>query len=560
MLRRGRAWQEACHAHPPIPACQSRFPRVRRTCFRGAGDSFASFLNGVRAEARAAGIRPATLDRAFAGVAPNQKVLERDRHQPEFTMTWARYRALVITDKRITDGRQAVAANRALFQRVEQRYGVGSGVIAGIWGLESSFGTGTGDFRVVEALATLAWEGRRASFFRGELMAALKILDHGDVAPGAMTGSYAGAMGQPQFMPTSYLRYAVDFEGQRPSRHLDQQAGRSGLDRQLPGRSRAGAAGQTWGQAVSVPAGMDAPGRDAKRPIAEWARAGVRPVSGRWAASRRHAGRPGRAGWGRGRSLPGLRQLRRHPPLQPVRLLCHRGRPDRRPGRDVTSHDPSPACGASPSLVRRPARRRSEPDPHYVLGKPYQVGSIWFYPRESFDLDETGIACHRYRRDSPRLTTDGEVFDQTALAAAHPTIQLPAIARLTNLENGREVTVRVNDRGSGDPHRLVEVTSRTAALLDIPPDGVARVRLRVLTERKPRRGRGASRRTVPGHDRRTARRRGGRRTAPPPGIRQGNGRRLPENVVTTQRRRPSLPPRPCGCPKRSPRRSPGPAS
>ena len=87
------------------------------------------------------------------------------------------------------------------------------GVIVGIWGLESSFGTGMGDFRVVEALATLAWEGRRASFFRGELMAALRILDHGDVTPARMIGSYAGAMGQPQFMPSSYLRYAVDFEG-----------------------------------------------------------------------------------------------------------------------------------------------------------------------------------------------------------------------------------------------------------------------------------------------------------------------------------------------------------
>ncbi len=214
---------------------------------------------------------------------PNQKVLERDRHQPEFTLTWARYRTLVISDKRISDGRHAVAANRALFQRVEQRYGVSNGVIAGIWGLESSFGTGTGDYRVVEALATLAWEGRRASFFRGELMAALKILDHGDVAPGAMTGSYAGAMGQPQFMPTSYLRYAVDFDGH----------GRRDIWTSTPDvlgsianyLSASGwRAGQTWGQAVTTPANVDAPGRDPKRPIAEWARAGVRPLSGRWAA------------------------------------------------------------------------------------------------------------------------------------------------------------------------------------------------------------------------------------------------------------------------------------
>ena len=180
---------------------------------RAAADSFQGFLAGLRAEARRAGISAATLDRAFAGVQPNQKVLERDRHQPEFTMTWAQYRALLITDQRIANGRAAWQQNRALLARVQDRFGVDPGVIVGIWGLESSFGTGTGDFHVVEALATLAWEGRRASFFRGELIAALRILDNGDMTPARMTGSYAGAMGQPQFMPSSYLRYAVDFEG-----------------------------------------------------------------------------------------------------------------------------------------------------------------------------------------------------------------------------------------------------------------------------------------------------------------------------------------------------------
>jgi membrane-bound lytic murein transglycosylase B len=252
--------------------------------FAAPTDSFHSFLNEVRAEARKNGIRPATLDSAFAGVEPNQKVLDRDHHQPEFTLTWARYRALVITDKRITDGRQAVAANRTLFQSVEQRYGVGPGVIAGIWGLESSFGTGTGDFRVVEALATLAWEGRRASFFRGELIAALKILDHGDITPGGMTGSYAGAMGQPQFMPSSYLRYAVDFEGHGRRDIWKSKPDVLGSIANYLGQS-GWRSGQPWGQAVTAPASVDALGRDTKRPISEWAQAGVRPTSGRWAAT-----------------------------------------------------------------------------------------------------------------------------------------------------------------------------------------------------------------------------------------------------------------------------------
>jgi membrane-bound lytic murein transglycosylase B len=254
------------------------------SAFAESVGSFGEFLKSVRAEARRAGVSPGTLDRAFAGVAPNQKVLDRDRHQPEFTLTWAKYRGIVITDKRLMDGRAAVAANRALFQRVEQRFGVSTGVVAGIWGIESNFGTGTGSFRVVEALATLAWDGRRTSFFRGELIAALKILEHGDVAPGAMTGSYAGAMGQPQFMPTSYLRYAVDFEGHgrrdiwtsKPdvlgsiANYLAESGWRSG---------------QSWGQAVVAPQGLEAPGRDAKRSLADWARAGVRPVIGRWNAT-----------------------------------------------------------------------------------------------------------------------------------------------------------------------------------------------------------------------------------------------------------------------------------
>ena len=248
-------------------------------------DSFQAFLTRIRNEAARAGIRPATLNVAFAGLEPNQGVLERDRKQPEFTMTWARYRTLLLTDQRIANGRAAMNQNRDLFRRVQDRVGVWSGVVAGIWGLESSFGTKTGDFRVVEALATLAWEGRRASFFQGELLAALKILDHGDVSPARMTGSYAGAMGQPQFMPTSYLQYAVDFDGH----------GRRDIWTSVPDvlgsianyLARSGwRSGESWGQQVLVPAGFDPAwaGRGNKRPLAEWAREGVRPLEGRWTA------------------------------------------------------------------------------------------------------------------------------------------------------------------------------------------------------------------------------------------------------------------------------------
>jgi len=243
---------------------------------RAAPASFTTFLASMRAEARRAGIAATTLDRAFAGLEPNQAVIDRDRHQPEFTMTWARYRSLVISDQRIANGRIAFRQNRALLARIQDRYGVSPGVIMGIWGLESSFGTELGSFQVVQALATLAWEGRRATFFRTELLAALHILDHGDVTPARMTGSYAGAMGQPQFMPSAYLRYAVDFEGN----------GRRDIWTSTPDTLASIAnyladsgwrPGGTWGQPVTLPAGFVTTdsGRGNRQPAGVWARRGV---------------------------------------------------------------------------------------------------------------------------------------------------------------------------------------------------------------------------------------------------------------------------------------------
>jgi membrane-bound lytic murein transglycosylase B len=245
--------------------------------------TFQDFLGGLRAEARKAGIAQGTLDAALAGIAPNQAVIDRDRRQPEFTMTWARYRTLLITEKRISEGRDAVARNVALFRRVQDQFGVSPGVVAGIWGLESSFGQETGNFRVIEALATLAWEGRRASFFRGELLAALKILDHGDIAPAKMTGSYAGAMGQPQFMPSSYLRYAVDFEGHGRRDIWTSRADVLGSIGNYLAKS-GWRAGEGWGQQVILPPGFDeyAAGRENKRPLVEWIRQGIRPLQGPW--------------------------------------------------------------------------------------------------------------------------------------------------------------------------------------------------------------------------------------------------------------------------------------
>ena len=246
-----------------------------------AADSFQTFLAGLRLEALRSGVGAGTLDRALTGVQPNQKVLDHYNHQPEFTLSWAQYRALVVTDQRAQAGRAAVQHNAALIQAVENRYGVGSGVVVGIWGLESSFGEKMGDYSVIGALATLAWKTRRAAFFRSELLAALRILDAGDITPGRMTGSYAGAMGQPQFMPTSYLRYAVDFEGNgRRDIWTSKADSLASIANYLA--NSGWRTGQGWGEQIGVPASFDPAlaGRDNRRPVAEWARMGVRRLDG----------------------------------------------------------------------------------------------------------------------------------------------------------------------------------------------------------------------------------------------------------------------------------------
>ncbi len=246
---------------------------------QGAG-SFAGFLAGVRAEAARDGIQPAVLDAALAGVAPNARILQLDRHQPEFTLTWAQYRAKVLPEKRLALAADMYQRNETLLWDVNRRYGVDPRAIMGIWGLESSFGAITGGFGVVEALATLAYDGRRASYFRTELLNSLRILNHGDVSVRGMTGSWAGAMGQPQFMPSSYLRYAVDFDGD----------GRRDIWTSLPDvfgsvgnyLARCGwQPGVPWGQPVQVPANFTSDGRDAMRTLGAWEAAGVRRLDGR---------------------------------------------------------------------------------------------------------------------------------------------------------------------------------------------------------------------------------------------------------------------------------------
>ncbi|MCW5745019.1 MAG: lytic murein transglycosylase [Alphaproteobacteria bacterium] len=178
-----------------------------------ADASFQAWLQGVRREALGKGIDAGTLDRALRGVEPIPRVLELDSAQPEFKLSWQEYLDRVVTPDRIARGRELIRAEAALLGRISAAYGVPSNLIVALWGIESHYGTKMGTYSVIGALATLAYHGRRPKFFRAELLAALKILAQGHITPERMLGSWAGAMGQCQFMPTSFLASAADGDG-----------------------------------------------------------------------------------------------------------------------------------------------------------------------------------------------------------------------------------------------------------------------------------------------------------------------------------------------------------
>lgn len=178
-----------------------------------ANAGYDAWVSAFRSRAAAQGIAEATSRAAFrsAGFLPG--VITRDRNQPESTRTLEDYLAIAVSDERVANGRQAFARHRAVLQALENRYGVDAAIITAIWGLESSYGDRRGTVPVISAVSTLAYDGRRGTFFEQQLVAALRILQAGDITPERMVGSWAGAMGHTQFIPTSYLAYAVDFNG-----------------------------------------------------------------------------------------------------------------------------------------------------------------------------------------------------------------------------------------------------------------------------------------------------------------------------------------------------------
>jgi membrane-bound lytic murein transglycosylase B len=243
---------------------------------------FHTWLAAFKQEAIAAGIKPATLEAAFAGVEPLQRVLDLDHQQPETTITFEQYLNRVLSPERIKAGRKHLAENRALLNKVGRTYGVQPRFIVALWGVETGFGAVTGNYNVIAALATLAYDGRRGPLFRKELIDALKIIDRGMFQPGELKGSWAGAMGQTQFMPSTFLSYAADFSG---TGRQDIWTDRGDVFASIANYLKAlGWDGRnSWGRAVHLPKRFNQAlmGGQTLKPVKAWRALGVRGADGR---------------------------------------------------------------------------------------------------------------------------------------------------------------------------------------------------------------------------------------------------------------------------------------
>jgi lytic murein transglycosylase len=248
---------------------------------RADAASFSDCLSGLRGAALAGGVDAGTFDKATRGLAPNPEVLALAEAQPEFKVPIWDYLAGLVDEERVNDGRAMMARYSQPLAVAESRYGVDKATIAAIWGVESDYGRSFGTRPIVQSLATLSCGGRRQGYFRSEFIAALKILQHGDIDPAQFNGSWAGAFGHTQFMPSTFLKDAVDLDGD----------GRKDLINSVPDAVGSTAAylrksgwvpGSDWGFEVRLPAHYAGPsGRTRKEPMAAWAAGGVTRIDGR---------------------------------------------------------------------------------------------------------------------------------------------------------------------------------------------------------------------------------------------------------------------------------------
>jgi len=248
----------------------------------GTTEGLQVWIAGFRTRALAQGLAPATLDRALDGLSYLPEVIRRDRNQSEFTKTIWDYLETAVSDDRVTNGRKALRDHADLLGRIEAAYGVQKEVVVAIWGLESAYGAVRGDTATIEAVATLAYDGRRGAFFETQLIAALRILQNGDVTAARMTGSWAGAMGHTQFIPTSYLDFAVDFTGDG-KRDIWSDDPADALASTAAYLAKSGwMTGHLWGVEVTLPPGFDytQSGERVTKPVAEWQALGVTPATG----------------------------------------------------------------------------------------------------------------------------------------------------------------------------------------------------------------------------------------------------------------------------------------
>ncbi|HSC84313.1 MAG TPA: lytic murein transglycosylase [Pseudomonas sp.] len=242
-----------------------------------AFSSFADWRASFRDKALRAGIQAELFDRAFQGIDADPTVVTADRSQPEFTRPVWEYLEGAISPIRVRKGQALLSENASTLAAIEQRYGVDRQVLVAIWGMESSFGQFTGDKSVIRSLATLAYEGRRSQFAEEQLLAALQILQNGDTSADGMLGSWSGAMGQTQFIPTTYLTHAVDFDGDG-RRNIWTSSADALASAAHYLQASGWRKGRSWGMQVALPSNFDYALADTevRKTYAEWTGYGVK--------------------------------------------------------------------------------------------------------------------------------------------------------------------------------------------------------------------------------------------------------------------------------------------
>ena len=243
--------------------------------------TFAEWQAGFRVEALNAGIRAELFDRAFAGITPDMSVIKADRSQPEFSRPVWEYLDGAVSPLRVRKGQALLTQYADTLQKIEQRYGVDRQALVAVWGMESNFGDFQGNKSVIRSLATLAYEGRRPAFANSQLIAALQILQQGDIQPEKMLGSWAGAMGQTQFIPTTYNTHAVDFDGDGRRDIWNSPADALASTAHYL-QSSGWQKGQPWGFEVRLADNFDYSLADGaiRKSVAEWAKLGLKLPKG----------------------------------------------------------------------------------------------------------------------------------------------------------------------------------------------------------------------------------------------------------------------------------------